>query len=153
MEHQAKRLTTVRQGTGGLVHRNSADRPRIVDAPDPRAPSVAVERPPSSLARAPWGGGRWHTHPLGQTLIVIAVGRDVRRRLGWPPSRTSGRATSSGSRHNEKHLARRVANHRHVRTSPLQEKLDGKAGGRGCENTSLTTALRRCSRSFNVRRV
>ena len=54
-----------RQGTGGLFHRYGADRP-AVQRPDParvRGASVTFE---------PGARTAWHTHPLGQTLIVTA---------------------------------------------------------------------------------
>ena len=63
----------------------------LFEAPDPaRARGASVTFEPGARTA-------WHTHPLGQTLIVTSgVGRV--QRLGGP-SKKSGRAMSSGSSH------------------------------------------------------
>ena len=65
----------------------------------------------------------WHTHPLGQTLVVTAGFGRVHRWDG--PLRKSGQATSSGSRQGEKHWhgASPTTALTHI---AVQEQLDGK---------------------------
>ena len=60
---------------------------------DPPAPARVVG---ASVTFEPGARTAWHTHPLGQTLIVTA-GCGRAQRWGGP-SRRSGPATSSGSR-------------------------------------------------------
>ena len=62
----------------------------LFQAPDPaRARGASVTFEPGARTA-------WHTHPLGQTLIVTAGFGRVQRWAGR--SRKSGRATSSGLR-------------------------------------------------------
>ena len=66
----------------------------------------------------------WHTHPLGQTLIVMPAAAGSSARAAR--SRRSGRATWSGFRPGEKHWhgAAPTTAMSHI---AIQEKLDGKA--------------------------
>ena len=59
------RYAAFRQGTDRLVHRHSADRP-AVERSDPARVSGA------SVTFEPGARTAWHTHPLGQTLIVTS---------------------------------------------------------------------------------
>ena len=59
---QARRLTGLGQGVGGLFHRSGADRSAVFSA---RAGGALVTFEPGARTA-------WHTHPFGQTLIVTA---------------------------------------------------------------------------------
>ena len=63
----------------------------LFDAPDPaRAAGASVTFEPGARTA-------WHTHPLGQTLVVTA-GRRARPAVGRAQSRRSGREMWCGSR-------------------------------------------------------
>ena len=64
--NQAQRLAAVRQGAGGLFHRHRARRSAVQGEPIRRA-SVGA-----SVTFEPGARTAWHTHPLGQTLIVTS---------------------------------------------------------------------------------
>jgi quercetin dioxygenase-like cupin family protein len=66
---KAKRLAAVRQGARRLFHRAVRIDP-LFQAPDPARVSGA------SVTFEPGARTSWHTHPLGQTLIVTSG-------LGW----------------------------------------------------------------------
>jgi quercetin dioxygenase-like cupin family protein len=83
--HQTKRLAAVRQRADRLVHRHGAIDP-LFQASDPARTAGAC------VTFEPGARTAWHTHPLGQTLIVTCgVGRV--QRLGW-----SGRGNPAGRR-------------------------------------------------------
>ena len=63
--HQTKRFTGFRQRTGGLFHRDGAYRPIVQRARPARVLGASVTFEPGARTA-------WHTHPLGQTLIVTA---------------------------------------------------------------------------------
>ena len=65
----------------------------------------------------------WHTHPLGQTLIVTAGAAGCSARAGR--SRRSGPATSSGSRRARSTGTAQRHDHRMTHIA-IQEKLNGK---------------------------
>jgi quercetin dioxygenase-like cupin family protein len=65
----AKRLAAVGQGTGGFLHWPSARRPAVPGALPARVSGGHVTFEPGARTA-------WHTHPLGQTLIVTSG-------LGW----------------------------------------------------------------------
>ena len=77
----------------------------------------------ASVTFEPGARTAWHTHPLGQTLIVTAGCGWVQREGG--PSRKSGPATSSGSRPaRSTGMAPRPP--RRMTHIAIQEALDGK---------------------------
>ena len=59
-----ERLTTFRQRTRRLVHRHGADRSALSSARSGVRKAQVTFEPGARTA--------WHTHPLGQTLIVTA---------------------------------------------------------------------------------
>ena len=63
--HQAKRLAAIRQGACRIFHGHGARR-STVQAPDPARVAGA------SVTFEPGARTAWHTHPLGQTLIVTS---------------------------------------------------------------------------------
>jgi quercetin dioxygenase-like cupin family protein len=69
---QESRFAAVRQRAGGLVHGHGADRSAVSG----RAGGAAVTFEPGARTA-------WHTHPLGQTLIVTA-GAGRAQRWGGP---------------------------------------------------------------------
>jgi hypothetical protein len=69
---EVKRRAAVRQGSGGLVHRHGPHRSAVCRA---RAGATVTFEPGARTA--------WHTHPLGQTLIVT-FGLGWARREGGP---------------------------------------------------------------------
>ena len=114
--HQEKRHTAIRQGTGRLVHRRGPDRP-AVEAPDPGRVAGA------SVAFEPAARTAWHTHPLGQTLIVTA-GCGWAQRWGGPIEEIRPGDVvwfPPGEKH--WHGATPTTAMTHV---AIQEKLDGK---------------------------
>ena len=74
--NQTQRLAALRQRTGRVLHRHGAHRP-AVQATDPARASGA------SVTFEPGARTAWHTHPLGQTLIVTA-GCGWAQRWGGP---------------------------------------------------------------------
>ncbi len=91
---------------------------------DPLFPAVAPARAAgNAVTFEPGARTAWHTHPLGQVLIVSAGTGRVQR---WAArSRRSGRATWSGSSRREA-LARRAPTTAMTHIA-IQEALDGKA--------------------------
>ena len=75
--HQEKRLTTVRQGTGRVLHRHGAHRSAV------RSRRSGARASARSVTFEPGARTAWHTHPLGQTLIVTA-GSGRAQRWGGP---------------------------------------------------------------------
>ena len=74
--HQTNWLAAIRQGSCGLFHRRSAHRP-LFEPPEPaRARGASVTFEPGARTA-------WHTHPLGQTLIVLS-GSGWAQREGGP---------------------------------------------------------------------
>ena len=69
------RLAAIRQGTGGLVHRHGAHRSAVRGA-------GSGARRGASVTFEPGARTAWHTHPLGQTLIVTAGCGRVQREGG-----------------------------------------------------------------------
>ena len=61
--NQTQRFTAFRQRAGGVFHRYSTHRPYYQRARPVAGASVTFE---------PGARTAWHTHPLGQTLIVTA---------------------------------------------------------------------------------
>ena len=64
-DHYARGSTALHQGPRRLVHRQRADRSLVTASPPARAAGASVTFEPGARTA-------WHTHPLGQTLIVIA---------------------------------------------------------------------------------
>ena len=65
MEITTSRLAAVRQGAGRLVHRHGPHRPAVPgEGPGPCGRGSVTFEPGARTA--------WHTHPLGQTLIITA---------------------------------------------------------------------------------
>ena len=67
--NQTRRITAVAQGIGRVFYRICAHRPAVPGAGAARAGGASVTFEPGARTA-------WHTHPLGQTLIVILG-------LGW----------------------------------------------------------------------
>ena len=63
--NQTKRFAAVRQGTGGLVHRRGPHRSAVRGRSPARVGGAIVTFEPGARTA-------WHTHPLGQTLIVTS---------------------------------------------------------------------------------
>jgi quercetin dioxygenase-like cupin family protein len=63
--NQTNRFRTIPQSAGGIFHRKCADRP-LVSAPEPARASAG------SVTFEPGARTAWHTHPLGQTLIIVS---------------------------------------------------------------------------------
>jgi len=63
--NQKKRLSAFGQTTGGVFYRHGAYRPAVQRARAGRAFGASVTFEPGARTA-------WHTHPLGQTLIVTA---------------------------------------------------------------------------------
>ena len=78
----------------------------------------------NAVAFEPGARTAWHTHPLGQVLI-ITMGSDGRSARAVR-SKSSAQATSSSSRRARKTLAWRCLHHRHD-PHRRPEALDGKA--------------------------
>ena len=76
MEIRRSGLAAVGQGPGGLVHRHRPHRPAVPVAAPARAAGNAVTFEPGARTA-------WHTHPLGQMLIVTA-GAGLVQRWGGP---------------------------------------------------------------------
>ena len=115
--NQAKRFTAVRKGPADYFTGTVRVDP-LFEAPEPargRGASVTFE---------PGARTAWHTHPLGQTLIVTS-GLRLGAALGRRRSRRSGPATWSGFRPGEKHWhgAAPTTAMTHI---AIQEQLDGK---------------------------
>ena len=76
MEIKRSWLTAFRQGTGGVVYRHGADRSAFSGARSGVCSGASVTFEPGARTA-------WHTHPLGQTLIVTA-GCGRAQRWGGP---------------------------------------------------------------------
>ena len=76
MEIKRSWLTTFRQRTGGVVHRHGAHRSAVSGARSGAGQGASVTFEPGARTA-------WHTHPLGQTLIVTA-GCGRAQRWGGP---------------------------------------------------------------------
>ena len=117
MEITRSGLTAFRQGAGRLVHRHGAHRPPVQPA-DParvRAPSVTFE---------PGARTAWHTHPLGQTLIVTSGCGWVQRGGGPIEEIRPGDVVWFAPGEKHWHGAAATTAMTHI---AIQEKLDGKA--------------------------
>jgi len=102
MEIKRNGFAAFRKGAGRLVHWHSRIDP-LFDAPDPaRAVGASVTFEPGARTA-------WHTHPLGQTLIVTRL--RVAQRWGGPREEFDP-ATWSGSS-GRKALAWGNGNHGH----------------------------------------
>ena len=89
----------------------------------------------ASVTFEPGARTAWHTHPLGQTLIVTAGCGWVQRGAGR--SRRSGPATWSGSRPARSTGTAPDADHRHdaYRHSGTARRQDGRLDGKGQRRT------------------
>jgi len=63
--NQTKRLTAVQQGPSGIFHRRRSRRSVVSGVRSARVTGAIVTFEPGARTA-------WHTHPLGQTLIVTA---------------------------------------------------------------------------------
>ena len=114
---QARRIAAVRQGPGGLVHRHGAHRSAVSRLAPARAAGNAVTFEPGARTA-------WHTHPLGQTLIVTAGAGRVQRWGGPIEEIRPGDVVwfEPGEKH--WHGAAPTTAMTHI---AIQEALDGKA--------------------------
>ncbi len=115
--HQTNWVTTFRQGTGKLVHRHGSYRPAVrqVRAGPRRGASVTFE---------PGARTAWHTHPLGQTLIVTAGCGWAQREGGAVEEIRPGDVVWFPPGEKHWHGATPTTAMTHI---AIQEKLNGKA--------------------------
>ena len=115
--YQTQRLAALGQGPRGLVHRHGAHRP-----PVPAFGAGARGR--QRVTFEPGARTAWHTHPLGQTLIVTAGCGRVQREGGPIEEIRPGDVVwfEPGEKH--WHGAAPTTAMTHI---AIQESLDGKA--------------------------
>ena len=116
--NQAKRLAALRQGPGRLVHRHGAHRPAV------QAPRPGPGRAARSVTFEPGARTAWHTHPLGQTLIVTAGCGRVQREGGPVEEIRPGDVVWFPPGEKHWHGATPTTAMTHI---AIQEALDGKA--------------------------
>ena len=109
-------FTGVRERADGLVHRHGAYRPSF-HAPDPALVQGA------SVTFEPGARTAWHTHPLGQTLIVTAGCGRVQREGGPIEEIRPGDVVWFAPGEKHWHGAAPATAMTHI---AIQEKLDGK---------------------------
>jgi quercetin dioxygenase-like cupin family protein len=114
---QTMRVPAFPHGAVRLLHRHGSDRPAF-DAPDPRRVSGA------SVTFEPGARTAWHTHPLGQTLIVTAGFGSVQRWGGPVEEIRPGDVISCPPGEKHWHGATPTTAMTYI---AIQEKLDGKA--------------------------
>ena len=108
---------SLRQGTGGVVHRHGPHRPAVQAARPARVAGASVTFEPGARTA-------WHTHPLGQTLIVTAGCGWVQREGGPVEEIRPGDVVWFPPGEKHWHGATPTTAMTHI---AIQEKLDGKA--------------------------
>ena len=106
------------EGTGGMVHRHGAHRPAVPGDRRPRAPAG------NAVTFEPGARTAWHTHPLGQTLIVTAGCGRVQREGGPIEEIRPGDVVWFAPGEKHWHGAAPTTAMTHI---AIQEALDGKA--------------------------
>ena len=115
---QTSRFAAVRQGTGGVFHRHGPHRPARSAPPEP----ARVAR--RCVTFEPGARTAWHTHPLGQTLIVTAGCGWVQREGGPVEEIRPGDVVWFPPGEKHWHGATPTTAMTHI---AIQEALDGKA--------------------------
>ena len=118
MDITARRHAAVGQGTGRLVHRHRPHRPALPARPLRRAPAAGA------VTFEPGARTAWHTHPLGQTLIVTAGCGRVQREGGPIEEIRPGDVVWFPPGEKHWHGASPTTAMTHI---AIQEALDGKA--------------------------
>ena len=116
--HQTQRRAAVRQRSRRLVHRRCAHRSACSAAPEPARVALAL------VTFEPGARTAWHTHPLGQTLIVTAGCGWVQREGGPIEEIRPGDVVWFPPGEKHWHGAAPTTAMSHI---AIQEKLDGKA--------------------------
>ena len=114
--NQENWLATVHQRTGRLVHGHGPNRPAV---PGPRPGRAAG----ASVTFEPGARTAWHTHPLGQTLIITAGCGRVQREGGPVEEVRPGDVVWFPPGEKHWHGASPTSAMTHI---AIQEQLDGK---------------------------
>ena len=114
---QTQRLAAVGEGTGGIFHRLGAHRSAVRGA-------RSGARLGASVTFEPGARTAWHTHPLGQTLIVTAGCGRVQRWGGPIEEIRPGDVVWFPPGEKHWHGATPTTAMTHI---AIQERLDGKA--------------------------
>ena len=116
--HQTRRFATLEQRSSRLVHRDRAGRSTV------SSPGSGARAAGASVTFEPGARTAWHTHPLGQTLIVVFGTGRVQRWGGPIEEIRPGDVISFSPGEKHWHGASPTTAMTHI---AVQEQLDGNA--------------------------